>query len=72
MTYTITYTNGDPDREFESYEAAVEAVETEFPDCEIGHAGDLTDDGDRTLFWSDEDEAENDDGARALGSIRRC
>ena len=36
----------------------------------IGHGGDLSDGGDRTLFWASEADAEDDDGARALGSVR--
>jgi hypothetical protein len=36
----------------------------------VGHPGDLSEGGDRTLFWGDEDAAESDDGARAMGSIR--
>ena len=36
----------------ESYEAAVEAIEAEHPNAEIGHDGDLLGGGDRTLVWA--------------------
>lgn len=36
----------------------------------VGHDGDLTDGGDRTLFWASSSDADNDDGARAVGEIR--
>ena len=42
----------------------------DWPEAEIGHDGDLTDSGDRTLCWADEPSSINDDGARAVASIR--
>ena len=54
------------------YEDAVRAAE-EFagPDGIVGHDGDLSDGGDKTLIWADEESAENDPGINAIGSIRR-
>ena len=63
---------GEPTIDVEgSYQDAC-AVAAECGAAVIGHDGDLSEGGDRTLFWSDEDAAENDDGARAMGSIRRA
>lgn len=69
-TYTISYTDGRSDTA-ESYEAAKAIIEAEYPDAEIGHDGDLSDGGDRTLCWADEASSVNDDGARAVASIRK-
>lgn len=35
----------------------------------IGHAGDLTDGGTRTLAWADQADAQDDDGRKAIASI---
>lgn len=37
----------------------------------VGHSGDILDGGYRTLFWATAQLAENDDGRRASGAIRR-
>jgi hypothetical protein len=71
MDYVISYTNGEADDTYETYEAAKDAILARWPDAEIGHDGDLDGFGDRTLFWADEDTSIDDDGARALGSIRK-
>lgn len=70
MAFTISYTNGERDDSYDTYEAAKEAILARWPDAEIGHDGDLDGFGDRTLFWEDEEASMDDDGARALGSIR--
>lgn len=36
----------------------------------IGHDGDITDGGQRTLIWGSTADAEDDDGARAIATIR--
>ena len=36
----------------------------------VGHSGDLEDGGDRTLVWASAADAENDDGAKAIATIR--
>ena len=68
----LSYTDGRSDVETETYEDAIAAIEAEWPDAEIGHDGDLTDGGDRTLCWSDEVSSRDDDGAHAVASIRRA
>lgn len=54
--------------EYDSHEEAVEAAR-EAGATEIGHDGDLTDGGDRTLVWASEQDADNDDGQHAMGEI---
>ena len=68
-TYAIRCTNGRVLTGYETYEAAVEACESEWPDCEIGHDGDLSSGGDRTCVWASEEDSIDDDGARAVASI---
>jgi len=70
MTYEISYTDGRPSVECESYDAAKEIITAEWSDAEIGHDGDLDGGGDRTLCWADEDSSIDDDGANAVASIR--
>jgi hypothetical protein len=69
-TYTIHHSNGRTDGPYLTHDAAIEAALTEWPGAEIGHSADLTDGGDRTLIWECEQDAENDDGANAVASIR--
>ena len=69
MTYAINYSNGRVDGGYETYEAAVAAFAIEHEECEIGHDGDLSDGGDRTLCWASAEDAADDDGARAVASI---
>jgi len=69
-TYTISYSDGRTDHGYESEEVAREAVRTRYPEAEIGHDGDLADGGDRTLCWATEEDSVDDDGARAVASIR--
>jgi hypothetical protein len=71
MLYKIEFSNGDKADGFESVQDAIEYVESIYPDAECGHDGDLLNGGDRTLCWADSASAENDDGARAIASIRR-
>jgi hypothetical protein len=70
--YTITFAGGlGPETIEGSYAEAIARVGELFADVVIGHDGDLSEGGDRTLFWASEEDAEEDPGARALGSIRR-
>lgn len=55
----------------DTYEEAVAYVQEQLPGCELGHAGDITDGGQRTLIWADEADAEGDDGAQAVAVIMR-
>lgn len=67
--YIIIYTDGRC-LEYSDYDSAIQAIELEYPGCEVGHDGALTEGGDRTLAWSCADDADNDDGSRAVASIR--
>jgi len=72
ITYKIAHSHGQTETGIDTYEEALERVRAVYgADCEIGHDGDLTDGGDRTLVWSDEDTARNDDGSRAVAKITR-
>ncbi len=53
-----------------SYEEACDIVTARYPGAEIGHDGDLDDGGERTLCWETADDANNDDGADAIATIR--
>lgn len=71
MPYKISYTNGERADSFDTLEEAKSAILARWPDAKIGHDGDLEGFGDRTLFWENEEASTEDDGAFALGSIRR-
>lgn len=43
-----------------------------YPHAEIGHDGDLSDGGERTLVWETPQDADNDSGALAVAEIRRA
>ena len=67
--YRINYTDGRRDVA-DSYDAALNLIQAEYPDAICEHDGDLSDGGDRTLCWADEASSVNDDGAHAVASIR--
>lgn len=68
--YAVRWTDGRRGETYESYDAAVDALRAELgDDAVIGHDGDLTAYGDRTLAWRGEADSEDDDGARAVASI---
>lgn len=76
MTYKIQWCNGPVRDGFKTYDDAVAyLLEPDEPELFIGHEGDtrcdLTDGGDRTLFWADAESADGDDGSEAIGEIRR-
>lgn len=68
-SYQVTWTNGSQVDRYDTYEEAVAAVRSVLSDPEIGHDGDIASGGERTLFWVDAEHQEDDDGARAAGSI---
>jgi hypothetical protein len=70
MTFTIRHSNGRVESA-ETYAEAVAAVALQYDSCAIGHDGDLASGGDRTLVWACEADSVDDDGARAVASIRR-
>lgn len=55
----------------DSYAEAVAMVQQHLPGCEMGHAGDITDGGQRTLVWADAADADGDDGSQAVAVIVR-
>lgn len=72
VKYTISFADGSRDETHDTYGEALASIRKEYgPKTVIGHDGDLTSFGDRTLFWGDKKSAHNDSGANALGSIRR-
>ncbi len=70
-TYEIHYSNGRVDGGYETYASAIAAFAIAHPNCSVGHDGDLTSGGDRTLCWASEEDSIDDDGARAVASIVR-
>ncbi|GEM_PF-3557585 len=68
--YVVDCANGTKLGSFGSYDAAVAACQARWPAAVIGHDGDLTDNGDRTLVWACEADSIDDAGARAVAVIR--
>ena len=68
--YEISYANGTSTLA-NTYKTAVAAIKAEYPSAVVGHDGDLSDGGSRTLCWADADDAANDDGSNAVASIIR-
>ena len=70
-SYIIEFANGDAPIEVDGYLDVEPTLRAKYGHrVEIGHNGDLSDGGERTLFWADKKDAENDDGANALGEVR--
>lgn len=69
MRYEIVWRDGSAPTYHDTYGAACDAVLARFPDAVVGHDGDLSEGGDRTLCWSDEADAQNDDGQRTCAAI---
>ena len=67
---TVDYADGSSDDHYDSYDAAIAAIEARYPDAVTSHDGDLSEGGDRTLVWSDEESSIDDDGQCAIASIR--
>lgn len=67
MTYEVRWSNGRRES-CGTYEEAVEIARAGGAE-EIGHDGDLANGGERTLCWASEEDAIDDDGARAICSI---
>lgn len=68
-TYKIDWADGRTTTGYESYTAAQDAVFELYDLAEIGHSGDLSDGGDRTLCWPNEASSVDGDGQRAVCSI---
>ena len=71
MAYITKWTRDGSTSTSVTLQDAIDLVSERYPEAEIGHAGDLSDGGDRTLCWADEESSVDDDGARAVASIRR-
>ena len=68
--YCINYSNGNSDTA-NTLKTAIAAIKADYPSAVIGHDGDLSDGGDRTLCWANETDAAKDDGGNAIASIIR-
>jgi hypothetical protein len=66
--YKINWAHGQAEYH-DTYEGAIAAVESVLSGAVIGHDGDISEGCERTLFWASEDDATNDAGVRAKGSI---
>lgn len=69
-TYAIKHSYGQTETGIGTYEEAVSRVRSVYPNAEIGHSGDISEGGERTLCWIDEETSKNDDGSRACCSIQ--
>jgi hypothetical protein len=69
-TYAIKHSHGVTETGFATYPEAVAAVGLVYASVVIGHDGDIAQGGERTLCWRSQEDAENDDGARACAVIQ--
>jgi hypothetical protein len=70
--YQISFANGDSTALYTTYEEACGILQELYgDDIVIGHDGDLSTGGDRTLVWENEKDAYNDDGKNAVASISK-
>lgn len=69
--FAIHFADGRVIGGFESTQACLDKIERGYPNYWAGHDGDLSEGGDRTLVWANEDASLNDDGKHAIASIRR-
>jgi hypothetical protein len=68
--YEISFANGDKPAFYTNYEEACGILQELYgDDIVIGHDGDLSTGGDRTLVWENEKDSENDSGKNAIASI---
>ena len=68
--YEISFANGDKPALYTTYEDACGILQEIYgDDIVIGHDGDLSTGGDRTLVWENEKDSENDDGKNAVAYI---
>jgi hypothetical protein len=70
-SYYINYTDGRADVDCASVSEAEAILIQQYPEMAMGHDGDLSDGGDRTLVWADDASSANDDGANAVASIHQ-
>lgn len=67
-TYALKYSSGHVET-FSTYEAACQAYLSSRTHGTIGHDGDISQGGERSLCWPSSALAENDDGSRADAKI---
>lgn len=67
--YKVIYANGATADEYDTYAEAVANLEGQYPEGVIGHDGDLSEGGDRTLVWESEADSEDDAGQKAVCQI---
>ena len=67
--YIINHRNGNTDMT-STFKAACERIKDQYPNARIGHDGDLSDGGDRTLVWATFGDGTDDDGSNAVASIQ--
>lgn len=72
MYQVINAGGGQVVAECETYDEAVAAAEAKYgPETVVGHDGDLTEGGHRTLVWRSQEESDNDSGYAACAKIER-
>lgn len=64
MVFAVTHSHGLTEK-FSTYEEAIAAIDSIYSDVVVGHPNDITEGGPRTLCWTSQDDADNNDGSRA-------
>lgn len=67
--YMVRFASGGMTRYYDSYDIAVSMLQEEYPDCVIGHDGDILDGGYQTLVWENESDSIDDSGLHSLAMI---
>lgn len=67
--YRIRWADGSAAQVAGSIEGARLVVRNRYPEASIGHDGDCSDGGPRTICWADEASGVDDDGQRAVATI---
>jgi len=70
MMYILEIASGGTTTEYETYDDAEAAAYRRWPDGVVGHDGDISEGGDRTLVWATEADSVDDPGTRASATIR--
>lgn len=70
ITFKIKHSHGQTEAGIDTYDDAISRVRAVYgDDVEIGHSGDISDLGERTLCWQSDVPEANRDGSRACCSI---
>ena len=71
MLATLSFDTADQQQTCRlALDAAIEAMQSQYPDGVYEHDGDISDGGDITLIWACESDSINDAGEHAVASIR--